>query len=92
MLILDKIKLRRINIFLESWENVCELVESTIHDGNIACEKRWFTSENLLSFLDFPPMDPTEDALSPKIKLEQVEREFLKTKEQIEKINNLHVA
>ena len=31
--ILDKIKIRRIKISLESWENVCESVESTIKDG-----------------------------------------------------------
>ena len=39
----EKIKLRRINISLDSWENVCESIESTIQDGHVACKKRWFT-------------------------------------------------
>ena len=42
--VLDKIKLKRFKISLETWENVCELVESIIQDGNVACKKRWFTS------------------------------------------------
>ena len=37
---LEKIKLRRNNISLESWENVCESIESTIQDGQVACKKR----------------------------------------------------
>ena len=31
--LLDKIKLKRINISLETWSNFCELVESIIKDG-----------------------------------------------------------
>ena len=68
--ILDKIKPRRMNISLEYWENVCELVESTIQDGQITCNKRWFTSENLLGFMDLPLIDPIEYALPPNIMLE----------------------
>ena len=45
----------------------------------------------MLIFLDLPLMDPIEYALPAKIMLEQVEREFLKTKEQIEKRDHLHV-
>ena len=37
-------------------------------------------------------MDAIEDALTPNINLEQVEREFSKTKEQIEQLDHLHVA
>ena len=67
--ILDKIKLRRINISLESWENVCESVESTIKDGQVACKKRWFTLENFLSFLNLPLMDLIEYGMPPKLKM-----------------------
>ena len=70
--ILYNIKLRRIKISLESWENVCESVESTIQNGQRAYKKRWFTSENLLIFLDLPLMDPIEYSLPPKINLEKV--------------------
>ena len=79
--ILDKIKLRRIKISLESWENVKESVESTIRDGHIACKKIWFASKNPLSFMDLRLMDPIQDALPPKIMVEQVERELSNSKE-----------
>ena len=79
--ILDKIKLRRINISLEWWENVCESIESTIQDGQGACKKSWFTSENLLSFLELTLMDPIEYDLPPRIMLEQVEGKFSKSKD-----------
>ena len=52
MPVLDKIKLKRIKISLETWENVCELVESIIQDGQVTCKKRWFPTETLLYFLD----------------------------------------
>ena len=51
-----------------------------------------FASENLSRFLDVPLIDPIEDSLPPKIKLEKVEREFSKTKEWIEKLYHIHVA
>ena len=82
--ILDKIKLRRIKISLESWETVCELVDSTIQDGQVAYKRRWFASENLLIFLELPLMDPIEDDMPLKLKLKQFERGFLKAKEQIQ--------
>ena len=43
-------------------------------------------------FMDLTLMDTIEDALPPKIKLEQVERDFSNTKEQIEQIDHLHAA
>ena len=67
---LEKNKLRRINISLESWENVCESIESIIHDGQVSCKKRRFASENLLSFMDLPLMDPIEVAMPSNLKLE----------------------
>ena len=90
--ILDKIKLRRINISLESWENVCESVESTIKDGQVACKKRWFTLENFLSFLNLPLMDLIEYGMPPKLKMEQIDRNFLKSKEKTKQLDHLHMA
>ena len=37
---IDKIKLRRIKISLEYWENVFESIYSTILDGQVSCKKR----------------------------------------------------
>ena len=70
--ILDKIKLRRIKISLEYWENVCESLYSTIQDGKVSYNKRWFSSENVLSFLYLPLMDPIEYVIPLKVKLEQI--------------------
>ena len=81
MSVLEKIKLRRNKVYLEPWENVCESIESTIQYGQVTCKKRWFASENLLSFLDLPLMDSIEDVMPSKLKLEQIDRDFSKTKE-----------
>ena len=61
-------------------------------DGEKVYNKRWFASNNLLSLLGFPIMDPIESALPPKILIEQVEREHLKSKERIEQLDYIHVA
>ena len=37
-------------------------------------------------------MDLIEDAMPLKLKLEQIERDFLKTKKQIQQIDHLHLA
>ena len=92
MPILDKIKLMRIKISLEYWENVCESVESTIKDGQVACKKRWFTLENFLSFLNLPLMDLIEYGMPPKLKMEQIDRNFSKSKEKTKQLDHLHMA
>ena len=92
MPILDKIKLRRIKISLESWENVCESIESTIQDGQKTYRKRCFAPENLLSLLKFPIMDSIENSMPPKSMIEQVEGGYLKSKERIEQLDHIHIA
>ena len=49
----------------------------------MACKRRWFSSETLLGFLNFPFLDPIDEAMPPKIKLEQIESDFDKVKEKI---------
>ena len=79
--VLHKMKIRRIKFSLESWENVCEIVESMIQERKRVYRKKWFASGALLSFLGFPVMDHIESALPLKIFIEQVEREHFKSKE-----------
>ena len=52
--VLEKIKLKKIEVSIETWENVCDLVESIIKDGQVACKRIWFASENLLGYMDLP--------------------------------------
>ena len=63
-----------------------------IQHGQRACRKRWFTSDSLLSLLGFPTVDLIENTLPPKILIEQVKREHLKSKECIEHIDHIHMA
>ena len=69
---------------IETWDNVYDLVESIIKDGQVACKRRWFASKTFLSFLDLPLLDPIDEAMPPKLKLVQIESEFAKFKEKIQ--------
>ena len=64
---MDKLKLKRIHVSIETWENVCDLVESIIKDGHVDCKRKWFSSIKLLSFLDLPLLNPIDEALPPKL-------------------------
>ena len=81
VVVLHKMKIRRIKFSLESWENVCEIVESMIQERKRVYRKKWFAFGTLLSLLGFPFMDHIESALPLKIFIEQVEREHFKSKE-----------
>ena len=76
---------------IETWKNVCDLSDSIIKDGHVACKRNWFASVNLLGFLDLPLLDPIDEALPPKLHLEQIENEFTKSKEWIQDISQLHL-
>ena len=68
---------------IETWESVYDLVESIIKDGHMACKRRWFSSETLVAFLDFPLLDPIDEARTLKLKLELIESDFPRAKKQI---------
>ena len=63
LLILDKLKLKKIEVSIEIWENACDLVESIIKDGQVACKIIWFASETLLGYLDLPFLGPIDEAM-----------------------------
>ena len=88
---LDNLKLKRIQVSIETWENVCDLVDSIIKDRQVACKRKWFSSVNLLGFLDIPLLDPIDEALPPKLQLENIESDFTKSREQIQDISQLHL-
>ena len=89
--ILDKLKLKKIQVIIETWESICDLVESIIKDGQDAYKRRWFASEILLVYLDLPILDPIDEATPPKLKLEQIQSDSAKTKEQILELTQLTV-
>ena len=46
-------------------------------------------AETLLSFLELPSLDPIDQVLPPKLKLEEVEWNFAATKEKIQGVSQL---
>ena len=87
--ILDQLTHKKTEVSIGTWENVRDLVESIIKDGHVACKRRWFASETLIGYLDLPLLDPIDEAMPPKLKLEQIESDFTKVKEQILEITQL---
>ena len=79
----------KIQVSIETWENVCDLVDSILKDGQMACKRRWFASHTFLGFLDLPFLDPIDEAMPLKLKIEQMESDFVKVKEKIQKITQL---
>ena len=86
---LDKIKLKKIEVIIETWEGIYDLVESIIKDGKFSCKRRWFSSETLLRYLDLPFLDPIDEAMPLLLKLEQIERYLSKENEQIMEMTQL---
>ena len=40
-LILDKLQVKTTTVSIETWEGMCDSVETLINGGKIACEQRW---------------------------------------------------
>ena len=49
----------------------------------MACRCMWLAAETLLSFMDLPSLDPIDQDLPPKLKLEEIEQNFAIAKEHI---------
>ena len=87
--ILNKPKLKKIEVTIETWESICDVVESIINYGQVACKRRWFALEIPLAYLYVPLLDPIDEAMPTKLKLEQIENDFAKVKEQKLEITQL---
>ena len=87
--VMDKFQTKKTEVTIETWESIRDAVESLIKDGQVACKRRWLAAETLLSFLDMPSLDSIDQAFPPKLKLEEIERNFPTSKEQIQEINQL---
>ena len=70
-------------MIIETWERICDTVESIIKDGQEACKRMCSTLELLLEYMDLPALDPIDEATRPKLKLEQIRSDSVKVKEHI---------
>ena len=57
MPILDNLQAKTTEVTIETWDNICDLVEAIIIEGQSACECRWTNSKVLLDYFDFPLLD-----------------------------------
>ena len=73
----------------ETWESICDIVESIIKYGQVASKRRWSYLVTLFTYLDLPLLDPIDKAMPPKLKLEEIESDFDKTKKHILEITQL---
>ena len=82
--ILDNIQAKTTEVIVETSENIYDSVQAMIREGQSPCERRWSASKVLLGYFDLPMLDHIAQAPSPKILLEQVERDFDEAKEKIQ--------
>ena len=66
---------------------MCNLFEVVVNAGQKVCENRWSASKNFLTYLSLPFLDPLNEALCPKVHLEEVEKQFDHSKELIQQIS-----
>ena len=83
MRILDKLELKTNEVLIDRWEAMCDSIESIVNAGKKVSENRWSSSNNLLTYLSLPVLEPLSEALCPKVHLEEVEKQFDDTKELI---------
>ena len=72
--ILDKLELKTTEVSIETWEAMCDSIEVVVNAGQKVCENRWSSSNNLLTYLSLPVLDPLSEAVCPKLHLEEVEK------------------
>ena len=48
--ILDKLKLKKTEVCIQTWEAMCDSVEAVVNVGKKVCENTWFASKNLLTY------------------------------------------
>ena len=65
--VFDKLKLKRIQVLIETGENICDLVECIIKDGHVACKRKLFSLVKWFGFLDLRLLDPIDEAFPPKL-------------------------
>ena len=87
--LVNKLQNKKTKVTIDTWESICDSMESIIKDGQMACKRRWFAAETFLDFLELPYLDPIHQELPPKLKLEEIERSFVASKDQILEKPNL---
>ena len=88
-LVMDKLLTKKTEVTIETWESICDVVESIIKDGDVTWKCRWMAAETLLSFMELPSLDPIDQTLPPKLKLNEIEWNFTTAKQQIQGVNQI---
>ena len=70
---------------------ICDSIEAVVNAGQKVCKNRWSASNNLLTYLSLPILEPLYEAICPKVHLEEVEKQFDHSKEWIQQISQLTV-
>ena len=81
---MDKLQTKKNEVIIKTWESICDAVESIIKAKQEACKHRCMATETLLWFLELPSLDFIDHALAPKLKLEEIERNFVIAEDTIE--------
>ena len=86
---MDNLRANKTKFTIETWEGICDAVDTIIQNGQAACKRRCIASDVLLGFLGFHVPRPIKEAPSPKLKLEEVEQSFVAAKEKIQGVTQL---
>ena len=89
--ILDKLELKKNEVCIETWEAMCDSVEAVVNAGQKGCKNSSSASNNLLTYLSLPVLEPLSEAVCPKVHLQEVEKQFDHRKELIQQISQLTV-
>ena len=72
--ILDKLELKKTEVCIDTWEAMCVSFEAVVNARQKVCKNRWSTSNNFLTYLSLPVLEPLSEAVCPKVHLEEVEK------------------
>ena len=89
--IMDKFQVKKVEVIFETWGSLCDAVQSIIEDGQEACKRRWKALDVLFDFLGLSMLEAIEEAYTLKLKLDEVERSFAASKEQIQGVTQLNL-
>ena len=84
-----KIRAKKTKVTVETWEGICDIVDSIIHEGQATCKRRQRASDGLLGFLKLPMLGLINQAVPPKLKSGEIEQTFIAVKEKIQGVTQI---
>ena len=80
MPIMDNLRAKKTEVTIETWEGICDIVDSIIDEGQAAWKRRLIASDVLLNFLKLPMLGSINQVVRPNKKLEEIEQTFTTVK------------